>query len=126
MMREGLNAAFLDVGCAMLAPAAQRQQIALAFEDLPAHGVLPLGETQISVAARIIAALGDAGAPPSRGFLNGQTLAADPEGAAMLRMWRVSGNLPGNHTWSRLRFIHRQKEAKLMAGQGENPTASLQ
>lgn len=86
------------------AAAASAQQIALTFDDLPSHSALPKGETRIGVASRIIAALSEADAPPSYGFINAGSVVADPEAGRVLALWRAAGHPLGNHTWSHLRL----------------------
>ncbi|KAB7644096.1 polysaccharide deacetylase family protein [Polymorphobacter fuscus] len=84
--------------CAMLATAAgARPVIAPTFDDLPAHGALPPGETRAGVAGAIIAALKQARVPGPHGFVNGALVGADP---APLAMWRAAGFPIGNHGWS--------------------------
>ncbi len=77
-------------------------QIAFTFDDLPAHGPLPPGETRPEVAAKILAALRAAHLPPVYGFVNGQTNEREPGGPAVLQAWRDAGNPLGNHTWSHM------------------------
>ncbi|MGB2671480.1 MAG: polysaccharide deacetylase family protein [Candidatus Acidiferrum sp.] len=77
-------------------------QIAFTFDDLPAHGPLPPGETRPEVAAKILAALRAAHLPPVYGFVNGQTNEREPGGPAVLQAWRDAGNSLGNHTWSHM------------------------
>jgi len=77
-------------------------QIAITFDDLPAHGSLPPGETRLGVAAKIVAALRDAHVPPTYGFTNGHLLEQDATGAQVLQVWQEAGNPLGNHTWSHL------------------------
>jgi peptidoglycan-N-acetylglucosamine deacetylase len=77
-------------------------QIAFTFDDLPAHGPLPPGETRPEVAAKILAALRAAQLPPVYGFVNGQTNEREPGGPAVLQAWRDAGNPLGNHTWSHM------------------------
>jgi peptidoglycan/xylan/chitin deacetylase (PgdA/CDA1 family) len=84
--------------------AARAQQIALTFDDLPSHSALPKGETRVGVAGRIIAALDEAGAPPSYGFINGGSVIADPEAHRVLALWVAAGHPLGNHTWTHLRL----------------------
>lgn len=84
--------------------AARAQQIALTFDDLPSHSTLPKGETRGGVASRIIAALDEAGAPPTYGFINGGSVIADPESQRVLALWVAAGHPLGNHTWSHLRL----------------------
>lgn len=73
------------------------QDMALTFDDLPAHDVLPVGDTRVGVISRIVAALADAGAPPSYGFINAFSAAENPH---VLEIWTASGNPVANHGWS--------------------------
>lgn len=82
------------------APALAAPQIALTYDDLPVHGVLPPGVSRTDVAAQIIAALKEAGLPPVYGVINGAGTVDEPGSVRVLEMWRASGNLLGNHTWS--------------------------
>ena len=90
--------------CLVSASAAfgQTQELAITFDDLPAHSTLPPGVTRQQVAAQIISALQAAGAPPITGFVNGERIAAHPETIQVLEMWRKAGNPLGNHTWSHM------------------------
>jgi peptidoglycan/xylan/chitin deacetylase (PgdA/CDA1 family) len=75
-------------------------EIAITFDDLPAHSLLPPGETRLEVADKIIAALKAAGAPPIYGFVNGVRLEQEPASAPVLDAWRAAGFPLGNHTWT--------------------------
>lgn len=81
---------------------ATAQQIAITFDDLPAHNLLPPGETRMQVATAVIKALHDAGAPPTYGFVNGQAIEREPADATVLDAWRKAGNPLGNHAWSHM------------------------
>jgi len=78
------------------------QKIAITFDDLPAHGPLPAGETRIEVANNVIRALQRARVPPVYGFMNGVHVQEEPDTAAVLSAWRAAGDPLGNHTWSHL------------------------
>ena len=75
-------------------------EVAITFDDLPAHSLLPPGETRLDVAQKIISALKAAGAPPIYGFVNGVRLQQEPASAPVLDAWRAAGFPLGNHTWS--------------------------
>ncbi len=77
-------------------------KIAITFDDLPAHGPLPPGETRMEVISKIVAALRDAHVPPTYGFVNGLRLEEQPADAAVLQAWHSAGNPLGNHTWSHM------------------------
>ncbi len=79
-------------------PAPGAPAIALTFDDIPAHGPLPPGQTRIGVIRAITSALARAGAP-AFGFLNGGFGQDDPQGAAgAVAAWRAAGLPLGNHT----------------------------
>ena len=77
-------------------------QIALTFDDLPAHSALPAGQTRVRIAEQLLAALHDAGAPPVYGFVNAVQEEREPDSAAVLGLWRAAGHPLGNHTWSHM------------------------
>lgn len=77
-------------------------QLAITFDDLPAHGPLPPGETRVEVASKILKALHDAKMPPIYGFVNGVAITKNPADAVVLDAWRKAGNPLGNHGWSHL------------------------
>ena len=71
MSRKAALAA-LAATLALAAPgAAPAREIAITFDDLPAHSDLPPGVTRVRVAQRIIDALKAAHLPPVYGFFNG-------------------------------------------------------
>lgn len=88
----------------LAAPPAAAQEVAITFDDLPAHSALPPGESRLGVAARIIGALADAKAPPVYGFINAASVGQEPGTAEVLKVWRAAGNPLGNHTWSHMRL----------------------
>jgi peptidoglycan/xylan/chitin deacetylase (PgdA/CDA1 family) len=88
------------VAALALATPAAAQEMALTFDDLPAHNALPPGETRLGVIARLVAALADAAAPPTMGFINAASIEETPGDRAVLEVWRAAGNPLGNHTWS--------------------------
>jgi peptidoglycan/xylan/chitin deacetylase (PgdA/CDA1 family) len=78
------------------------QEIALTFDDLPAHAQLPPGVTREDVAKQIIKALEDAHAPKSYGFMNAEKLQQAPEDVEVLKLWRAAGLPLGNHSYSHM------------------------
>lgn len=78
----------------------ESKQIAITFDDLPAHGPLPPGETRLQVAHRVIRALKAAHVPPTYGFVNGIHVEQEPATVDVLAAWREAGYPLGNHTWS--------------------------
>ncbi len=76
------------------------QQVAFTFDDLPAHGDLPPGETRLEVAQSIVKTLHDQQQPPVYGFINAVKLQKNPRDIAVLKTWRDAGNPLGNHAYS--------------------------
>lgn len=81
---------------------ARAQQLAVTFDDLPAHGPLPPGITRLDIAKQVLHALHRDRIPPVYGFVNGQIVQQQPETGAVLAAWRGAGQLLGNHTWSHM------------------------
>jgi peptidoglycan/xylan/chitin deacetylase (PgdA/CDA1 family) len=81
---------------------ATAQELALTFDDLPSHGLLPPGMTRLDVAKSIIATLKAANAPQVYGFINAVKLEQVPEDTAVLKEWRSAGYMLGNHTYSHM------------------------
>jgi lysophospholipase L1-like esterase len=75
-----------------------KPMIALTFDDMPAHGPLPIGGDRLTIARAIIAAL-QAHRAPAFGFFNGG-FATDASAPEVLAAWRRAGFPIGNHTWS--------------------------
>jgi peptidoglycan/xylan/chitin deacetylase (PgdA/CDA1 family) len=81
---------------------ATAQQLAITWDDLPAHGPLPPGETRVEIAQKIIAAMQQAKLPPAYGFVNGIQTQNEPASTPVLQLWRDAGLPLGNHTWSHM------------------------
>ncbi len=77
-------------------------EVALTFDDLPAHGPLPSGMTRVDIARSIIHALQSAQAPPIYGFINAKALGADPLNHQVLQVWRDAGFPLANHTFTHM------------------------
>lgn len=77
-------------------------EVALTFDDLPAHGPLPPGMTRADVATSIVHALQAVHAPPTYGFVNAHSLVEGPSAAQALQIWRDAGFPLGNHTYSHM------------------------
>jgi peptidoglycan/xylan/chitin deacetylase (PgdA/CDA1 family) len=75
-------------------------QVALTFDDLPAHGPLPPGETRPDPVRSILATLKAENMPPVYGFVNGFRTVDFPYQIDILRAWHDAGEPLGNHTWS--------------------------
>jgi peptidoglycan/xylan/chitin deacetylase (PgdA/CDA1 family) len=76
------------------------QQVAITFDDLPAHASLPPGETRIGVARDLLATLKAAGVRSATGFVNGVQAEREPGSEAVLDLWLKAGHPLGNHSWS--------------------------
>jgi peptidoglycan/xylan/chitin deacetylase (PgdA/CDA1 family) len=99
---NGFGVKCLLAGLVTLGNVAGAQQIAITFDDLPAHSVLPPGETRLEVAQKVIKALQRAKVPPTYGFVNGIRVQEEPETIGVLGAWRAAGYPLGNHTWSHM------------------------
>jgi peptidoglycan/xylan/chitin deacetylase (PgdA/CDA1 family) len=87
----------LACGLGVMAVAgAGAQRVAFTFDDLPAHGPLPPGETRMAVAARVLKTLKKAHMPPVYGFVNGLAVEEHPETGAVLAAWRAAGDPLGH------------------------------
>ncbi|WP_419815303.1 polysaccharide deacetylase family protein [Glacieibacterium sp.] len=84
-------------------PATARPQLAITFDDLPAHGPLPAGTTRLAVAQAVIDALKAARVGEVYGFVNGFLTERAPD-LPVLELWRAAGLPVGNHGWSHLRL----------------------
>ena len=104
-------AALAFTGASQAATPTKPVQIALTFDDLPAHAPLPPGVTRIEVAGRLLAAFHDAGTGPVWGFVNGVQEEREPDSVGVLSLWRAAGNPLGNHTWSHMNLNDNPVEA---------------
>ncbi|MCA9717543.1 MAG: polysaccharide deacetylase family protein [Myxococcales bacterium] len=75
-------------------------RVAVTIDDLPAHGPLPPGETQLSVHTAILDVLDAHRVPAVYGFINAGKLERAPADRAVLELWRDRGHPLGNHTYS--------------------------
>jgi lysophospholipase L1-like esterase len=98
---EGYAAIARGIPLSLFVPAPS-PQIAFTFDDLPAHGSLPPGETRMDVASKIIAAMRNAHMPPVYGFVNGADTEKFPADINVLSAWHAAGNPLGNHSWSHM------------------------
>lgn len=93
------------------APSQQKAEVALTFDDLPAHGPIPTGSSRVDIAQRIIETLRGHQAPPIYGFINAKDLTGHPEDAQVLRLWRDAGFPLGNHAFSHMDLHANSTEA---------------
>lgn len=87
---------------ALTACSLHAQQVTFTWDDLPAHSVLPPGETRVDIGRKIVAAMKEAHMPPVYGFVNGIWTEHEPASEPMLKEWRDAGLYLGNHTWSHM------------------------
>ena len=84
------TAAFLLTACANVQHPASQPTIAVTIDDLPVHGEIPRGETPVSVARDVIAAL-KAENVEAYGFVNGYWTEKDPATTDLLTLGRAAG-----------------------------------
>lgn len=100
LKRHVFTAALISAAMWGVCAHAQAPQVAITFDDLPAHGPLPPHEPRPAVEKSIIATLHAEKMPPIYGFVNGFRLVDYPYQIEILRSWRNAGEPLGNHTWS--------------------------
>ena len=85
-------------------PRAAAQEVAITFDDLPAHAPMPSGTTRVDVARAILAAFKDAQIPEVYGFTNAGKLEKVPGDIEVLKVWREAGQPLGNHAYTHMNF----------------------
>jgi peptidoglycan-N-acetylglucosamine deacetylase len=85
-----------------VAPSAARPpiEVAVTFDDLPAHGPPVAGTTRMAIIESLNATLRKHQMPPAVGYVNGHHVEARPEEREVLKAWLAAGNQLGSHTWS--------------------------
>jgi peptidoglycan-N-acetylglucosamine deacetylase len=76
------------------------QEVALTFDDLPAHGPVPEGLSRVEIIKSILKDLKAAHAPQVYGFINAGKLEQAPADLEVLKLWRAAGFPLGNHTYT--------------------------
>ena len=105
MLRRFFAAFTLAAGVVLAASAhAQQPQVAITFDDLPAHGPLPPGMARPAVVDSLLATMKRENLPPVYGFVNGFRMVKWPYQVHILDAWHAAGNPLGNHTWSHPEF----------------------
>jgi peptidoglycan/xylan/chitin deacetylase (PgdA/CDA1 family) len=97
MVKFALSCVLLTSLCVV---SSASQQVAFTFDDLPAHGDLPPGETRLQVAESILRTLHEQHMPPIYGLINAERLDKNPSELAVLKAWLAAGNPLGSHTYS--------------------------
>ena len=91
---------FLAGLLAFSAQQAVSQEMAITFDDLPAHGSMPAGVTRLEIAQSILATLKRERMPPTYGFVNGKRVEEHASTLEVLSAWRAAGQPLANHTWA--------------------------
>jgi peptidoglycan/xylan/chitin deacetylase (PgdA/CDA1 family) len=77
-------------------------EMAITFDDLPAHGNLPPNDTREAVINKILLTLEKHHLSGIYGFMNGAKTVNNPENLKVLQDWVAAGQLLGNHTYTHL------------------------
>lgn len=85
-----------------LAIAASSFDVAITVDDLPAHGRLPPGMSWLGITKSHLEIYKSNGVKEAFGFVNAGKIATNPDGAAILDVWRDAGHPLGNHTYSHM------------------------
>ena len=80
--------------------AAPHPEVAITFDDLPAHGPLPAGETRLQVIHSILDTIHREHLPPVYGFVNGGR--GDKGDDAVFQAWHDAGQPLGSHTFTHI------------------------
>ena len=102
MFRIALLIAALSLVCYT----ARAQQMAITFDDLPAHGDKPPRVTRLEIINSILRTIRIEKLPPVYGFVNGVRVREDPSFDSVLTAWRYDGQPLGNHTFTHLDLNH--------------------
>jgi peptidoglycan/xylan/chitin deacetylase (PgdA/CDA1 family) len=85
--------------------------VALTFDDLPAAGSLPPGQSRSKTASTLAAELRANHLEGTYGFVNGVKLENDPDAQQALHIWVDAGMNIGSHTWSHTSLTANTAEA---------------
>ncbi|GAA3758831.1 polysaccharide deacetylase family protein [Terriglobus aquaticus] len=96
----GSLAAAVALTIATVAAPAQKLQLAITVDDLPAHGELPPGVTRQQVAQSFLDTFHREHLPPIYGFVNGVRTVDAPPTLQVLQAWLKARQPLGNHTWA--------------------------
>lgn len=91
----------LACGAAPAAPA-DRFDVAVTADDLPAHGALPAGMTRVGIAQSYVDTLKAHHVPEAWGFVNAVAVAKEAGSEAALDVWRKAGYPLGNHAYTHM------------------------
>jgi peptidoglycan/xylan/chitin deacetylase (PgdA/CDA1 family) len=96
---------------AKLPPLDANPVVALTFDDLPAAGGLPAGETRVQIAIKLTSELKANHFEGTYGFVNASKLENDPDAQQALHIWLDAGMNIGSHTWSHIPLTGNTAEA---------------
>jgi len=85
--------------------------VALTFDDLPAVGELPAGDTRTGIATRLMEELRAAHLEGTYGFVNAVKLENNKDAQQALHLWVDAGMNIGSHTWSHMSLTDNLPEA---------------
>lgn len=85
--------------------------VALTFDDLPAAGALPAGDTRTAIATRLSNVLNSNRLDGTYGFVNASKLENDSDAQQALRAWISARMNIGSHTWSHMSLTANPAEA---------------
>ena len=83
-----------------ITPLESHPVVALTFDDLPAAGGLPAGDTRTQILTQLAEELRANHLEGTYGFVTADDLEGDPDTQEALRAWVREGMRIGNHTWS--------------------------
>jgi peptidoglycan/xylan/chitin deacetylase (PgdA/CDA1 family) len=86
----------------VIALAADRFDMAITVDDLPAHGAVPKGMTRTGIAQSYLQTLKAHKVVEAYGFTNSSKITREPGSEAVLDLWRAAGYPLGNHTYSHM------------------------
>jgi peptidoglycan/xylan/chitin deacetylase (PgdA/CDA1 family) len=94
-----------------LTPLAACPVVALTFDDLPAAGSLPPGDSRTRIATALAAELRSNHLEGTYGFVNASKLQNDLDAQQALHVWVDAGMNIGSHTWSHISLTSNTAEA---------------
>ena len=105
------SAAHANALAPKLPPLEDHPVVALTFDDLPAAGTLPTGDTRTAIASRLAAELKAHHLGGTYGFVNASKLDHNRDAQQALRAWVEAGMNIGSHTWSHISLTANTAEA---------------
>lgn len=90
----------VDAAAAPVVRLKRHPVVALTFDDLPAAGGIPNGDSRVGIARRLTQVLRANHMKGVYGFVTAVDLDDDPDTHGALKVWMDAGMKIGNHTWS--------------------------